>query len=247
MHWNDFHVETEYLIGVNNPPSTVETAREIQFRDTAVPLYRPHPLSSNPLDDDALSTAMLTRRSPKAFADQRLSLFEVDNLIRLSYTGTSAAQRPTPSAGSIYAVKLHLLPVNMYDTSQLMTLEYGIRDESVSWNILGADPQRSIVNRVCLNQLKEHTGAIIFLSCSFDIICKKYGARGYRFGLIEIGHIAQNILLACRKFSLDAHILVGFADLEASRMFRLDSETSPVCYGLAIGHSLDSNTKMRRV
>ena len=50
----------------------------------------------------------------------------------------------------------------------------------------------------------------------------KYGERGYRFALLEAGHISQNILLAAESESIGAFSIGGFLDDKLNDMLRLD-------------------------
>jgi SagB-type dehydrogenase family enzyme len=50
----------------------------------------------------------------------------------------------------------------------------------------------------------------------------KYGLRGYRFVLIEVGHLAQNALLAATALGLHTVPWGGFVDADADRLLELD-------------------------
>ena len=50
----------------------------------------------------------------------------------------------------------------------------------------------------------------------------KYGVRGYRFALIEVGHLAQNALLVATALGLHAVPWGGFVDAHADRFLELD-------------------------
>lgn len=50
----------------------------------------------------------------------------------------------------------------------------------------------------------------------------KYGVRGYRFAMIEVGHLAQNALLVATALGLHTVPWGGFVDREADRFLELD-------------------------
>ena len=66
----------------------------------------------------------------------------------------------------------------------------------------------------------------------------KYGERGYRFCLLEAGHIAQNLLLAASAEGLAALPIGGFIDDELNEMAGLDGVEAAVLYLVLVGGRL---------
>jgi SagB-type dehydrogenase family enzyme len=65
----------------------------------------------------------------------------------------------------------------------------------------------------------------------------KYGLRGYRFALLEAGHVAQNLLLACTAADLPAVPLGGFFDARLNRLIDLNGVDEAAVYAVALGGS----------
>jgi SagB-type dehydrogenase family enzyme len=63
----------------------------------------------------------------------------------------------------------------------------------------------------------------------------KYGERGYRFVLLEAGHVAQNALLACQGRGLAAVPVGGYFDRDLDRAIGLDGLHESVIYALLLG------------
>ena len=63
----------------------------------------------------------------------------------------------------------------------------------------------------------------------------KYGLRGYRFALLEAGHVAQNLLLAATALGLAAVPLGAFFDRRADVFLRLDGVNESTLYTIAVG------------
>ena len=53
---------------------------------------------------------------------------------------------------------------------------------------------------------------LVLFTARLDPLLSKYGDRGYRFALLEIGHAAQNLLLAAAGLGLGAVPLGGYLD-----------------------------------
>lgn len=64
---------------------------------------------------------------------------------------------------------------------------------------------------------------------------QKYGERGYRFVLLEAGHIGQNIYLISEALGLKCCALAGTYDENLEKLIDIDGVTESVVYALAIG------------
>ena len=64
---------------------------------------------------------------------------------------------------------------------------------------------------------------------------EKYGERGYRFMLLEAGHVGQNILLAAEMARLGAVPLGGFCEDPLARFLGLDPRRESPLYVIMLG------------
>ncbi|MEU2246982.1 YcaO-like family protein [Streptomyces sp. NPDC019224] len=60
-------------------------------------------------------------------------------------------------------------------------------------------------------------------------VTAKYGARGYRYALIEGGHTSQTLIQVLQHAGIDARPFGGFDDAEVARHLRLPDGWVPVC------------------
>jgi len=70
---------------------------------------------------------------------------------------------------------------------------------------------------------------------SNDRIAQHYGERGYRYLLIEAGHIAQNFCLVSTGLGLGSVTIGGFVDSGVNHLLRVDELTQISLYGVAVG------------
>ena len=63
----------------------------------------------------------------------------------------------------------------------------------------------------------------------------KYGLRGYRFALIEAGHVAQNLLLTATALRLGSVPLGGLFDRRIDELLDLDGVNESVLYAVSVG------------
>ena len=68
----------------------------------------------------------------------------------------------------------------------------------------------------------------IVLTAEYGRIVRKYGDRGERYALIEIGHIGQNVFLECQALGLAAGIVGAFNDQELAEAIALPERHEPL-------------------
>ncbi len=77
----------------------------------------------------------------------------------------------------------------------------------------------------------------IALGATFARSRAKYGVRGYRFVLLEAGHVAQNMLLAATALGLASLPWGGYCDTEVDRLLRLDGVERSCVYLVSLSAS----------
>jgi SagB-type dehydrogenase family enzyme len=79
-------------------------------------------------------------------------------------------------------------------------------------------------------------GMVVFIAAQFERSLFKYQDRGYRFVLLEAGHLAQNLNLVATSLALGCVPIGGYFDREADRLLGLDGLMNSTVYMLAVGH-----------
>ena len=77
--------------------------------------------------------------------------------------------------------------------------------------------------------------AVVFVTAVFWRSRFKYGLRGYRFALLEAGHVAQNVLVAATELAVAALPLGGFYDARVERLLGVDGVDESVVYAIVLG------------
>ena len=68
----------------------------------------------------------------------------------------------------------------------------------------------------------------------------KYGLRGYRFALLEAGHLVQNLVLAAGALEVGALPLGGFYDRRVDELVGADGLDEATVYAVLLGGRGDS-------
>jgi SagB-type dehydrogenase family enzyme len=181
------------------------------------------------------------RRSCRAFAGSPLSLATLGAILRAGYGLTGVRQitqgwsmygRSVPSAGGLYPLAVYLA-VERID---------GVAHGIYRFNPLGA--LEPIPSQATLATVRSHllqpeacagANAIVIITAEFARTLEKYGPRGYRYILLETGHVAQNICLAAVGFGLATLCLGGFSDVDLNADLALDGRSQAVLYCIAVG------------
>jgi SagB-type dehydrogenase family enzyme len=77
---------------------------------------------------------------------------------------------------------------------------------------------------------------ILFITGVLDRTRIKYGERGYRYVLIETGHLGQNIALLATELGLGSCALGGFIDSEVNVLLDINLQKEFVLYLIAVGN-----------
>jgi SagB-type dehydrogenase family enzyme len=84
-------------------------------------------------------------------------------------------------------------------------------------------------------ELASTCGALFVVSAMFWRSRFKYGLRGYRFTLLEAGHVVQNLQLAAAASGLGCLPIGGFFDRRLDDILALDGVNESALYCVAVG------------
>lgn len=144
-------------------------------------------------------------------------------------------RRPYPSAGALYPIDIYVIINHVADIKKGI-YKYNSLQNSLIFIKEIEDFEK--ISYIFLNQsfTKENkfSFACLFIEDSFRIEAK-YGDRGYRYALIECGHIAENVYLTSREKGLKAVAVGGFIDMEINLLLELDLEYFPL-YAVFVGN-----------
>lgn len=152
-------------------------------------------------------------------------LQEIISVLKRVYCIDKSGRAPTPSAGNINKVELHLI-------SYPMGLIYEISSDGViPFHELSKDTCENLI----YNQINGEGWLILFSADLYSYV-KKYGTRSYRFVLLEAGHLCQALIQEFDKASIQSCPIGGFNDYlcEDSVLTGLDNYFP--LYILAVGY-----------
>ncbi len=214
------------------------------FRITSPPpLYKEYPMATKiklPVPDYkglSLEEAIKKRRSVRNYTKASMTKAQLSQLLYAAQGVTGESQgrllRSSPSAGALYPIEVYAV-VNNVSGVKRGIYHYGVRKHDLAQVKLG--DYRSKLIRACLDQEMAGDAQVSFiLSSIYGRVCAKYGERGYRYALIEAGHIGQNIYLQAVSLGLGAVAVGAFYDDKLNSLLALDGETEAAIYVLSVG------------
>lgn len=174
-------------------------------------------------------------RVGEGFADAPLDLAGVSRLLHFGNGVTQPPRlRAAPSAGAQYAGEIYLVARDVTGLAQgvyyytppghaLVRLQSGPRMEAVCSGL--EDPGRF-----------ERASAVLVLTNVFGRYGWRYANRGYRYALIDSGHIGENLRLVARSAGFAECAPLRFHDQRLNTLLGLDARREAVCAVHAFGH-----------
>jgi SagB-type dehydrogenase family enzyme len=186
---------------------------------------------------DLLEHIITSRKSYREFSNKPLPIKSLGKLLYLA-NGIRKRNhlnnfpiRNVPNSGGLGSVEIYLFALNVEDLDQGI---YHFDSESHELALLrSGDFKIWLKNFAILQKELLDSGALLILTCSIGRLSSKYGIRGYRLGLLDAGHVSQNIYLAATAMDLAVCATGGFIDADINKALALDGLDN--CAVLAIG------------
>lgn len=202
----------------------------------------------------SLHQAIARRCSCRRFSGEALPLSTLSLLLAAAYgvqgrrveEEREFLERPVPSGGALYPLELYLLAPRVGDLAcgvyHYHALSHGLEQ------VRAIPLPRAMLTHIFMGQdYAAGAPAILVVTAMVQRLLWKYGDRGYRYLLLEAGHLAQNINLVCSATAAGSLNLGGFFDGELAVLLGLDLDREPPLYGIAVGlPSTDDRGLQRR-
>lgn len=200
------------------------------------------------LEKISMPRVLQKRASAENFSSKPMALSDLSSLLfwsaGLIHRNTSAnfseathrknlVRRPYPSGGGRFPIELYAVLFRGQD------IEPGTYHYNVVRHCLEQLPNASLATMAAAftghTELISDAPAAIFLSFVGHRTISKYGSLGFKLGLLEGGHIGQNLYLVGTALGL-AVLATGTVDYEiAHRELGLDEEEETLFYQFLVG------------
>ena len=189
------------------------------------------------LDKISLENVILNRKSEREFSGNPLNLKQLSSLLFFGAGIThknkdpNLTRRAYPSGGARYPLEVYLAVLNV-DGLTPGFYHYNVKKHSLELIL----KEKSIVLRNLFHDdFVKKSGAIFIFSMIPKRSTIKYGDFALKIGLIETGHLAENIYLAAQSLKLKCCSLGNLNESLAHRLLDLDGSQEITFYALAVG------------
>ncbi len=197
------------------------------------------------LEEATIGDVIRARRTVRNFTGEPITIEQLSALLTYSYgiTGqfTYNMQRPeiqylraAPSGGGLYPIEIY--PVVLWVNGVAPGIyHYNVKAHALV-ELQSGNFHDTIPPLLSGQSFTKQCAVIFLLTAMFKRTTRKYGQRGYRFVLLDAGHIGQNFYLAATALSLGCLAIGGAYDRQIEEILHLDGVEESLVYVLAVGH-----------
>ncbi|MFE4974441.1 thiopeptide-type bacteriocin biosynthesis protein [Kitasatospora sp. NPDC056651] len=224
--------------------------RDLPYGPAPSPRPGDLPLPADPLPPVTLADALRTRRSTRGTLTGPLTAGALGGLLWTAFApDADTGHRPYPSAGALHTVRLRLLALAVdglpAGTYQCLPEHRGLRPIGPAPVLDDLKALSSYLSRPAGTPDAigiDHAPAVLAVYLDLAHLRRRYGLRALRLGLLEAGHLAQNLLLTSAAFGLGTTPLGGLQDDLAHELLGLDDLGEPIQYLLPLGRPGGTST-----
>ena len=185
----------------------------------------------------SLEETIASRRTQRDFQAKPLMLEELAQLLWAAQgiTGADGTLRAAPSGGALYPLDVYAV-VGDTSVEGLASGVYRYLPSRHGLEKVTSGDLRDAMARASLRQMWIADAPVsLVLTAEYRRIEGKYGPRGRRYALIEVGHAGQNIFLQAEALGLGAGIVGAFDDAGLAKALHLPRGHEPLIV-MPVGH-----------
>jgi len=193
-----------------------------------------------------LESVIRGRRTVRNFSGEPITLEKIARILFHAYGITGSIPIPhsphveqklraVPSAGALYPLEIYPVILKSQEIKPGI-YHYNVAEHSLEEIKPGNYGEE--IGEMCFAKPFidiDTSSLVLLLSAVFDRMLFKYQDRGYRFILIEAGHVAQNVSLLCHGMGMGSVLIGGFLDDALGDLVGLDCDYESIIYPIIIG------------
>ncbi|HEY4488207.1 MAG TPA: SagB/ThcOx family dehydrogenase [Candidatus Paceibacterota bacterium] len=232
-----FHQETKDVLGGPPVPADLELWPESWLTIE----YKTYPrLPKIELPQTAPSADFFDivkkRSSKRTVSGGSVKLEALSSILRYScgiVSRKGGMHRAQPSAGTRFPLEVYPLVLHGSDALPAGLYHYGVKEHVL--DVLWQKSLEEEVKGMFTYEWSRSVALILLITAVFERTQEKYGERGYRYCLLEAGHVGQGIYLAAGAMDLSCCALAGTHDEVLEKLIDIDGSTESLVYALALG------------
>lgn len=180
-----------------------------------------------------LDHVLHSRRSSRAFVPgEQLPIGNLSTILHAALASRPDGRRPYPSGGALYPIETYVIARSV--ESLAMGVYHYVASSHVLEHLWDIPHETHLYAGIALSEWAEHMPAIIVFTSVWERSQQTYGDFAYQLCMFEVGHAAQNVLLAATALGTMSCPLAGFNAEEAEMLLDLDPQQESAIYTIAL-------------
>lgn len=179
-----------------------------------------------------------TRKTSRQFEGKGIEKAKLSTLLKYScgivretHTNRHRAQ---PSGGSRYPIEIYPVILNGSEDIPAGIYHYDVKEHALDV-LKTCEFSAADISSLMVYDFAKQAACVVIMTAVFSRTQIKYGERGYRYMVLEAGHIGQNLYLVSNALRLNCCAMGGTLDSACEKLIEIDGVTESVLYGLLIG------------
>ena len=150
---------------------------------------------------------------------------------RKDYDGGSLQRKYVPSAGGLYPLEVYALQSHEPGSAVLDVHHYNPVSHALE--------RINIVPRAAVEAAFvafPDPALVVVVTAVLPRLAWKYGERGYRYALLEAGHVGQNLVLVAQALGMAACPIAGYYDDRVHDLIDADGASEVAVYAFFLGY-----------
>lgn len=191
----------------------------------------------------SLKEALFRRRTVRSYEEKEISLVDLSTLLEGSSGITGQVEykpgltqffRTTPSGGALYPFEIYCV---IFEVQGVLPGLYHYDPLGPRLEEMQAGKFKECVAEASAQpELVAGCAVVFIITGMFWRTRFKYGLRGFRFALMEVGHVAQNLLLTAEALDMAAVLIGGFYDDKVNEFMGIDGVNEAPLYLITVGY-----------
>jgi len=181
---------------------------------------------------EIISAISKSRETTRQFSDKPLDVKQISEVLGSAYSFNVS---PVPSAGGLYPLKIYTIirkkceiPKGYYQFDPVNNCLIMFNDEV---------DERRLQHAFNSDPTVFDAPVLFVIAADMDRQPEKYANRGYRYTILEAGHVAQNIALTTESLDMGSVEYGGYNDKDVISELQLDEGIAPLTV-IGIGNKI---------
>lgn len=211
----------------------------IKIHYKSYPRFKSIPLMNLSRGGSELRQILYKRYSARHYSKLPLSFANISYILQMSAglvrpdKDLDKSRRGYPSAGARYPLEIYFISLNAELDKGLY--HYNIKENSLEI-LIKKNLSKWLLDTTGNEDWIVKSGIVVIITGVMDRTRIKYTDRGYRYILMEVGHVGQNISLLSTELGLGSCILGGFIDNKVNDLLDITFQKEYALSMITIGN-----------